>query len=413
MTLPLDGIRVLDLSQGASGPWCAMLLGDLGAEIAKVEPPGGDWARTLGPPFVDGVATIFLAMNRNKRGAVIDLKKPGGSSIVARMAASADVVIENFRPGVAERLGIGHEDLSARNQRLIYLSVSAYGRTGPWRDRPGVDGVVQAASGIMSVTGETGRGPVRVGFPVADTAGAMFGTQGVLAALLARERTGKGQWVDVSLLQSALAFQLPVLAMHLASPGSTGRHGSGAPYSSPNEAYRTGDGYLMVAAYLPERWIQFCRAIGRPALAFDSRFETNTKRLAARGELSEVIESILAERSTAEWASILESADVMCTPVLDYDDLLDQPQLRQTEALWQVDHPTAGEIPALRYPALLGTTPAAPQALATHHQGEHSIDILTDWGFSKDEAMEYLAAGVIRQSSAVLDNGTADGNQDD
>src|ERR1700745_805421 len=145
MTRPLEGIRVLDLSQGAAGPWCAMLLGDLGAEIAKVEPPGGDWGRTLGPPFVDGVATCFLAMNRNKRGAVIDLKRPGGSSIVARMAASADVVIENFRPGVAEPLGIGYEDLSARNQRLIYLSVSAYGRTGPWRGRPGVAGVGQGA----------------------------------------------------------------------------------------------------------------------------------------------------------------------------------------------------------------------------------------------------------------------------
>src|ERR1700739_3586568 len=171
MTRPLEGIRGLDLLQGAAGHCCAMRLAALGAEIAKVEPPGGDWGRTLGPPFVDGVATCFLAMNRNKRGAVIDLKKPGGSSIVTRMASLADVVIENFRPGVVERLGIGYSDLSAQNPRLIYLSISAYGRTGPWRDRPGVDGVGQAASGIMRGTGETGPAPVRVGFPLARRAG--------------------------------------------------------------------------------------------------------------------------------------------------------------------------------------------------------------------------------------------------
>jgi len=412
MTGPLHGVRVLDLSQGAAGPWVALMLGDLGAEVAKLEPPGGDWARTLGPPFVDGVASIFLAMNRNKRGTVIDLKKPGASLIVARMATLADVVIENFRPGVVERLGIGYEDLSSHNQRLIYLSISAYGRTGPWRDRAGVDGVVQAASGIMSVTGEAGRGPVRVGFPVADTAGAMFGTQGVLAALMARERTGKGQRVDVSLLQSALAFQLPVLAMHMQSPGSAGRRGSGAPYSSPNEAYRTSDGYIMVAAYLPERWIELCRAIGRPELAFDSRFESNEKRLAAREELSEAIESVLTTRSTAEWVSILESADVMCTPVLEYEDLLSQTQLRATEAVWHVEHPTAGDIAAFRYPAALEATPAVPQAVAIHHLGEQSIELLTAWGFSKEEALEYLAAGAIGQSSPPFDNVVTNGSQD-
>jgi crotonobetainyl-CoA:carnitine CoA-transferase CaiB-like acyl-CoA transferase len=169
----------------------------------------------------------------------------------------------------------------------------------------------------------------------------------------------------------------------------------------------------MVAAYMPERWMRFCRAIEHPELAFDVRFDTNTKRLSARSELTGVIESILVERSTAEWVSILESADVMCAPVLEYDDLLNEVQLRETEALWQVEHPTAGDIPALRYPAQLGTNPAAPQPLATHHLGEHSIDILTDWGFSNDEASEYLAAGVITQSGPILDNTRAKENQDD
>ena len=234
---------MLDLSQGAAGPTCAMNLGDLGATILKVEPPGGEWGRTLGPPFVAGVAAAFLGMNRNKRSAVIDLKKPGGSEVVLRLAEQCDVALESFRPGVADRLGIGYEAMAERNPELIYAAISAFGQqNGPWRDRPGVDGVAQAMGGIMSVTGTADGPPVKVGVPAADMAGAMYASQAILAALFARERTGRGQRIDVSLLDSLLAYQVVPLSMFLAGGQSPQRLGSAAPYAAPNEAFPTRDG---------------------------------------------------------------------------------------------------------------------------------------------------------------------------
>ena len=202
MSGPLDGTTVLDLSQGAAGPTCSMYLGDLGAEVIKVEPPGGEWGRGLGPPFVEGVAAAFLGMNRNKRSIVVDLKEPGGSEVVLRLAERCDVALESFRPGVADRLGTGYEAMAARNPRLVYTAISAFGQDGPWRDRPGVDGVAQAMGGIMSVTGTADGPPVKVGVPAADMAGGVYASQSILAALLVRERTGQGQRVDVSLLDS-------------------------------------------------------------------------------------------------------------------------------------------------------------------------------------------------------------------
>ena len=229
MSTALEGITVLDLSQGAAGPTCAMFLGDLGAQILKVEPPGGEWGRGLGPPFVEGVAAAFLGMNRNKRSVVVDLKKSGGSEVVLRLVEHCDVALESFRPGVADRLGIGYEAMAARNPRLIYAAISAFGQHGPWRDRPGVDGVAQAMGGIMSVTGTADGPPVKVGVPAADMAGALFASQAILAALFARERIGRGQRVDVSLLDSLLAYQVVPLSMFLASGQSPQRLGSAAP----------------------------------------------------------------------------------------------------------------------------------------------------------------------------------------
>ncbi len=395
MSGALEGIKVLDLSQGAAGPTCAMHLGDLGADVLKVEPPGGEWGRGLGPPFVEGVAAAFLGINRSKRSAVIDLKKSGGSELVLRLAEHCDVALESFRPGVADRLGIGYEAMTARNPRLIYSAISAFGQDGPWRDRPGVDGVAQAMGGIMSVTGTADGPPVKVGVPAADMAGAMYTTQAILAALFARERTGRGQRVDVSLLDSLLAYQVVPLSMFLAGGQSPQRLGSAAPYAAPNEAFPTLDGYVMVAAYTPKRWPVLCNALGKPELATDQRFDTNEKRVRSRHALSEVLEPLFRTRTTAEWIKVLDEADVLCGPLLSYAELVAEEHVANGDALVTVRHPAIGEFRAPGYPVRLSETQVDVSRPPPPLPGEHSEAILGECGFEADEIRELIRQGVV------------------
>jgi len=391
----LDGITVLDLSQGAAGPTCAMSLGDLGADVLKVEPPGGEWGRNLGPPFVAGVAAAFLGMNRNKRSAVIDLKKPGGAEVVLRLAARCDVALESFRPGVADRLGIGYEAMTARNPRLIYAAISAFGQSGPWRDRPGVDGVAQAMGGIMSVTGTADGPPVKVGVPAADMAGGMYASQSILAALFARERTGRGQRVDVSLLDSLLAYQVVPLSMFLAGGQSPQRLGSAAPYAAPNEAFPTRDGHVMVAAYTPKRWPALCGVLHQPELADDPRFDTNEKRVNDRPALRAILEPLFRTRTTAEWIEVLDAADILCGPLLTYQELVAEEHVAQGDALVTVRHPAIGEMRAPVFPGRLSETQGDVAVPPPPLPGEHSEIILDECGFAKEEIRELLHNGVV------------------
>ncbi|MBI4729982.1 MAG: CoA transferase [Acidobacteria bacterium] len=385
MSGPLEGIRILDLSQGAAGPTCAMLLGDLGAEIVKVEPPGGEWGRGLGPPFVAGAAAAFLGMNRNKRSIVVDVKKPAGREVVLRLADECDVALESFRPGVADRLGIGFGAMSARNPRLIYAAISAFGQDGPWRDRPGVDGVVQAMSGIMSVTGTEDGPPVKVGVPAADMAGGLFAGQAILAALYARERTGIGQRADVSLLDALLALQVVPLAMFFASGEPPLRQGSAAPYACPNEAFPTRDGHVQVAAYTPDRWRRFCEAIGSPDLATRSDFVTNELRVGNRTALRALLEPIFRERTTPEWVTLLQAADVLCAPLLSYPALVVEPHVAHTRMFVTAEHPEAGEITAVRNPVRFSATPGAPGPPPPVRPGENAEVVLREFGFGAEE----------------------------
>ncbi len=395
MSGALEGVTVLDVSQGAAGPTCAMHLGDLGAKILKVEPPGGEWGRGLGPPFVEGVAAAFLGMNRNKRSAVIDLKKPGGSEVVLRLAGHCDVALESFRPGVADRLGIGYEAMAARNPRLIYAAISAFGQHGPWRDRPGVDGIAQAMGGIMSVTGTADGPPVKVGVPAADMAGGLFASQAILAALFARERTGRGQRVDVSLLDSLLAYQVVPLSMFLASGQSPQRLGSAAPYAAPNEAFPTRDGHVMVAAYTPKRWPALCSALGRPELATDPRFDTNEKRVHDRPTLRKVLEPLFRTKTTADWINVLDDADILCGPLLSYPELVAEEHVAKGNALVTVQHPAIGEITAPVFPGRLSETQGDVSGPPPPLPGEHSEAILSECGFDEEEIRELLHRGVV------------------
>ena len=396
MTGALDGIKVLDLSMGAAGPSCAMYLGDLGADVIKVEPPGGEWGRTLGPPFIKGVSAAFLGINRNKQSILVDLGKPSGAGVILRVAKTCDVVIESFRPGVADRLGIGYDAIRAINPTVIYLGISAFGQEGPWRDRPGVDGVVQAMSGIMSVTGSENGPPVKVGVPAGDMVGGAFSVQAILAALFARERTGEGQRVDVSLLDALLAFQVIPVAMFLATGEELGRQGSAAPYASPNEAYPTKDGFIMVGAYTPQRWHSFCGAIGHPDLETDRRFAENGDRVNNRPELRAFLDPIFATRTTNEWVEVLDAADILCGPLLGYPELLSHEHVTVRGSVLHLEHPTLGSIHSVPIPARMALTPGGHHRLPPAVPGEDGTDVLAAAGFSKDEIEALFSEGAVQ-----------------
>ncbi len=391
----LDGITVLDLSQGAAGPTAAMVLGDYGAEVIKVDPPEGEWGRRLGPPFLGEDAAAYLGMNRNKRSIAVDLKSPEGPGIVRMLAARADVVLESFRPGVMDRLGIGYEALRRERAGLVYCAITAFGQDGPWRDKPGVDGIVQAMSGLMSVTGEPQGQPVKVGVPAADMVAAMTAVQGILLALLHRAATGRGQRVDVSLLQSLLFFQTVPWSMYLASGKSPGRMGSAAPYSAPNEVYPTQDGFLMVAAYWPDRWVRLTRLLEVPELAEDPRFRDVAGRVQNRPALFALLSERFRTRTTAAWVEILEREDILCAQVMDYQSLAGMENVMNRERFPQLTHPVLGAVPGVAVPARLGEAPARPSRPAPL-VGEHSAELLRELGLAQAEIERLFTTGAVK-----------------
>lgn len=348
MTNPLEGtlkgLRVLDFSQIAAGPLCTMFLGDMGAEVVKVEPPEGDVARKLGPPFVNGESTLFLSLNRNKRSIVCDLKTEDGRQRAHRLIDGADVLVESFRPGVAERLGVGFADSRERNPRLIYCSISAFGQAGPWAKKPGVDGALQAVSGLMSITGTEGQAPSKLQTPVVDMAAGYHATIAILSALQMRQSGHVPDRLDVSLFAAALMLQQIPLAGYLMSAELPLRTGSGAPYATPNEAYETSDGHILVAAYQEAHWRKFCVAIDRPQLADDARFRTLSQRMNYRVELCDEINAALRHRTTAEWVDVLAEFELICAPVANYCDVVKSPQFAASGIVTSADHSVAGSI---------------------------------------------------------------------
>lgn len=363
-------IRVIDFTQIAAGPLCTMLLADMGADVIKIEPPGGDIGRTLGPPFIGGDGAVFLALNRNKRSVVLDLKSEKGRQTAEALVETADVVIESFRPGVADRLGIGYRKLKARFPELIYCSISAYGQTGPWSHKPGVDGVLQAVSGLMSITGSEGEPPSKVQAPLADMVTGYHAAIAILAALNLRSAGGIAEHIDVNLYASALMLQQVPLLGYLTTKQLPKRSGSGAPYATPNEAYATSDGHVLVAAYQPEHWHKFCSTIERPDLRDDARFASLPDRMANRAKLAEELGRVFALRKSAEWITLLESAGIICAPVATYEDVSASPQLNGL--LTRVHHANAGEIIAPGF--AIGGPSEAPR-LPPPRLGEHDAHL--------------------------------------
>ncbi|SDC68617.1 Crotonobetainyl-CoA:carnitine CoA-transferase CaiB [Cupriavidus sp. YR651] len=340
----LDGLTVIDFTQIGAGPTSTMLMADMGARVIKVEPPGGELGRGLGPGWIGDDSALFHAFNRNKLGVALDLKSPEGVTVARRLIAEADIVVESMRPGVMERLGLGYAQLAQDHPALIYCSISAYGQRGPYADRAGVDGIVQADSGLMSLIGVEGGEPCKVQAPVVDVMTGYVAVVGILARLAQRAKDGQGGHLDVNLLNAALALQQSSLASYLADGELPVRAGSAAPYSAPNQAFQTADGWIMVAAYMPDRWRRLCETLGLSALADDPRFATSPLRVANRAQMVQALTQVFVTRTTDAWLPVLRQADILCARVATYADVAQHPQVHANHMLAEVHHDTLGAI---------------------------------------------------------------------
>lgn len=347
MKQPLDGVRVLDLSRMLTGGYATMVLGDLGAEIIKIEPPaGGDPLRAMPPHFDRGESAYFLAISRNKKSITLDLRTDEGRALLHRLVPLADVVFDNFRPGVLQRLGADYLTLRELHRGIVCCSNSTYGHTGPLRDGPGFDLVIQALSGMMSYTGEPGRAPVRMGAPMGDLAGSLFAAYAISAALYARERTGEGRQIDLSLLDCLVSLHTYVSQYYWVGGEHPAPAGSGHMSVVPYRAYRTADGYLTIAVFVDKFWGLLCRVLGEPDLGEDPRYATTAARLERRVEVDGLLTERFASRTNAAWMALLEEAGVPAAPVLGVDEVLAHPQLVSRDMIVQVDHPS-GQPPTL------------------------------------------------------------------
>jgi crotonobetainyl-CoA:carnitine CoA-transferase CaiB-like acyl-CoA transferase len=373
VTGPLEGIVVADFSRVLSGPWSSMTLGDLGAEVIKVEhPEGGDETRGWGPPFVEDVSAYFLSTNRNKKSLRLDLRNTEDQQIAERLVARADVLIENFRPGTIERLGLGEQRCRELNPDIVYCSISGFGRDS---NRPGYDAIVQGVGGIMSITGPAGGEPVKVGVAIADIATGLYATIAILAALFHRERTGQGQVVESTLIGAQLALLANQASNTLNAGVAPGRLGTAHPSIVPYQGFEASDASFMLAVANEPIWRRFSAAIDRNDLAADPRFESNSRRVANRDELLTILKQIFATRSRADWLTLFDQAGVPAGPINSLQEAFADPVVRALDLVQEISHPSIGSVSGVRFPVDLSATPAAirahPPAL-----GEHDAEVL-------------------------------------
>jgi crotonobetainyl-CoA:carnitine CoA-transferase CaiB-like acyl-CoA transferase len=396
----LEGIRVLDLSRVLAGPYCSMILGDLGADVIKVERPGiGDETRHWGPPFAaPGESAYFLCVNRNKRSIAVDLKKAAGIEIIKELVRTSDVVLENFTPGTMEGLGIGYEALRAINPRIIYCSITGFGPDGPFSNRAGYDLAVSAFGGLMGITGETDGPPVKVGVAITDVTTGISAQGAICAALFAREKTGQGQRIDLSLLETQVSALVNIASSYLISGKIPQRWGTAHETIVPYQGFETKDKYVIVAVGNDQLWVKFCAVIGRPELADDPRFKTNPLRVKNRQECIGILASVLKTRPRDEWVQLLNQNAIPCAPINTMDEVFQNPQVLHRNMLVEVDHPKAGKIKLVGIPVKYSETEAAirrpPPVL-----GEHTREILSDLlGYDGKRIEDLKAEGTIEES---------------
>jgi crotonobetainyl-CoA:carnitine CoA-transferase CaiB-like acyl-CoA transferase len=393
---PLSGVTVLDFTRVLSGPYCTMLLADMGARVIKIEQPGrGDDTRAWGPPFVHGESAYFLSINRNKESLTLDLKHPSSRNVLDALLQRADVVVENFRPGTMERLGLGYDDVARRFPRIVYCSISGFGQTGPRRAEPGYDAVIQGEAGLMSITGAADGPPFRLGVAIADIVSGMFAAQGIAMALLARVRTQRGQRVDVGMLDATAALLTYQAGIYFATGNTPVRMGNRHPSIVPYETFPARDGDFVVAVGNDEQWTRFCRAIGARELADDPRFATNRDRVGNYDALRPLLVARLQSRTRSEWVADLKAAGVPCGAVRDVAEVLQDSHLTAREMIETVEHTTAGALRVLGVPIKLSETPGAVRT-APPGLGEHTRQILSaDCGLSDREIEALGATGVV------------------
>ena len=391
--LPLAGVRVLDVSQVMAGPYCSMLLADLGADVIKVEPPGtGDQTRgAMGFKMKGSDSMGFLNMNRNKRSITLNLKTEAGKQVFLDLVKTADILVENYRPGVMKKLGIDYPALKTINPGLVYASISGFGQTGPWADRPGFDLMAQAMSGVMSVTGYPDGPPVKAGVPVADIGCALFATYGILSAYIGKTKSGEGQFIDACLFDSALAFSIWDTAQYWGTGVEPYKLGTANHMSAPYQAMKSADGYFVMGATNQKLWKQLCESIHRPELFEDSRFKTNPLRLANRLELATELEKTFVQKDSDEWVNLLLAAGIPAGPINTYPQAFNSDHGQHRNMRMEIDHPIEGKVPNIGFAVKMNGT---PQQVRRHPPllGEHNDEILAELGIST-EALDKLKVG--------------------